>query len=150
MRQIPKNRIIENQHSNGFNVPLRFSVSKIPYVGYYHVINGNKYFTGRTHESNSKELEKYDIIKTSTSAVATAGSIVVSSKSIFGSQNRIRYFYKDNTSSNILIKEIDKDTFGKLSGIESSTYNVISFDSQKQNLDEINKQMPGLKEFLET
>lgn len=150
MRQIPKNRIIENQHSNGFNISLRFSISKIPYVGYYHVINGNKYFTGKTHEVGSKELEKYDMIKTATSTIAAAGSIAVSSKSTFGSQNKIRYFYKDNTSSDILIKEIDKNTFDKLSGIKPSTYDVISFDPQRQNLNEVNKHMPGLKEFLET
>jgi hypothetical protein len=44
MIQIPKSRILENQYTNGTgigkNLALRFVRSKIPYIGYYVVING--------------------------------------------------------------------------------------------------------------
>jgi hypothetical protein len=49
MRQIPKNKIKENQYTNGTgignNLSLRFSISKVPYVGFYNIVNGNKFFT---------------------------------------------------------------------------------------------------------
>lgn len=146
MRQIPKNRIIENQYSAGL---LRFSISKVPYIGFYNVINGSKYFTGKTYTESSKPLEKYNILKTAASAVAAAGSIATSI-SVLRNPNDIRYFYKDTTSKDILIKEINKDAYSKLNGKDSMTYQVISYNPQNQTLEEVDTQMPGLKTFLET
>jgi hypothetical protein len=79
MRQIPKSRIKENQYTNGTgignNLSLRFTVSKVPYVGFYNIINNNKYFTGKVYDTNSKSLEKYNIIQTASSVIASRGSI---------------------------------------------------------------------------
>lgn len=107
--KIPKSKILENQYTNGTgignNLTLRYAVSKIPYFGYYNIINGNRYYTGKTYTSSSKILEKYNIVQTASSAIATAGSVAT----LKGSLNQIesiRYFYKDLTNSNILIKEI--------------------------------------------
>lgn len=143
MRQIPKNRIIENQYSAGL---LRFSISKVPYIGFYNIINGSKYFTGKTYTESSKSLEKYNILKTAASAVAAAGSVAA----FVGNSNDIRYFYKDTTSKDILIKEINKDAYSKLNGKDSMTYQVISYNPQNQTLEEVDVQMPGLKTFLVT
>jgi hypothetical protein len=155
MIQIPKNRIVENQYTNGTgigkNLTLRFVKSKIPYVGFYNIVNGSKYFTGKTYDGESKPLEKYSLIQAASKAIAAAGSVPVLANSLTGQKaNNIRYFYKDLTNTNIAIKEIDQKTYNKLSVGGSVTYQVISFNSNVQSLDEVNKQMPGLREFLVT
>ena len=153
MIQIPKSRILENQYTNGTgigkNLALRFVRSKIPYIGYYVVINGNKYFTGKTYSDKSKPLEKYNILATAASVVAIAGSIATKANSV-SSKNVIRYFYKDLTVKDISIKEIDKAAYDKLAGTLSSNYQVVSYNSATQSLDEVDKQMPGLRAFLVT
>jgi hypothetical protein len=58
MRPIPKSKIVENQYTNGTgigkNLTLRFVSSKTPYIGFYNIVNGNKYSTGKTFDENSK------------------------------------------------------------------------------------------------
>jgi hypothetical protein len=153
MIQIPKSRILENQYTNGTgigkNLALRFVRSKIPYIGYYVVINGNKYFTGRAYSDKSKPLEKYNILATAAFVVAAAGSIATKANSL-SSKNVVRYFYKDLTIKDISIKEIDKAAYDKLAGTLASNYQVISYNSATQSLDEVDKQMPGLRAFLVT
>jgi hypothetical protein len=153
MIQIPKSRILENQYTNGTgigkNLALRFVRSKIPYIGFYVVINGNKYFTGRAYDDKSRPLEKYNILSAAFSLVAAAGSIVTKANSL-SSKDVIRYFYKDLTVKDILIKEIDKDAYNKLAGTLSPNYQVISYNSATQSLDEVDKQMSGLRAFLVT
>ena len=151
MRQIPKSRIKENQYTNGTgignNLTLRFVISKVPYIGFYNVINNTKYFTGKTYDNNSKPLEKYNIVKTNPLSTASAGSVVTGKN--LNTQTKItRYFYKDLTSNNINIKEINQSSFNKLSGTPSMTYQVLSYDPKTQDLIEVNKQMPGLLAFL--
>ena len=153
MIQIPKSRILENQYTNGTgigkNLALRFVRSKIPYIGYYVVINGNKYFTGRAYSDKSKPLEKYNILAAAAFVVAAAGSIATKANSL-SSKNVIRYFYKDLTVKDISIKEIDKAAYDKLAGTLSPNYQVISYNSATQSLEEVDKQMPGLRAFLVT
>jgi hypothetical protein len=153
MIQIPKSRILENQYTNGTgigkNLALRFVRSKIPYIGFYVIINGNKYFTGRTYDDKSRPLERYNILAAAFSVVVAAGSIVTKANSI-SSKDVVRYFYKDLTVKDISIKEIDKDAYNKLAGTLSPNYQVISYNSTTQSLDEVDKQMPGLRAFLVT
>jgi hypothetical protein len=153
MIQIPKSRILENQYTNGTgigkNLALRFVRSKIPYIGYYVVINGNKYFTGRAYSDKSKPLEKYNILAAAAFVVAAAGSIATKANSL-SSKNVVRYFYKDLTVKDISIKEIDKAAYDKLAGTLSPNYQVISYNSATQSLEEVDKQMPGLRAFLVT
>lgn len=153
MRQIPKSRIKENQYTNGTgignNLTLRFARSKIPYVGFYNVINNTKYFTGKIHDTNSKPLEKYSLTITNPSSIATAGSIATGAN-LNTSVGSIRYFYKDLTSKDIAIKEINKSSFDQLSNKPSMIYQVVSYDYNTQDLVDVNKQMPGLLAFLIT
>jgi hypothetical protein len=153
MIQIPKSRILESQYTNGTgigkNLALRFVRSKIPYIGYYVVINGNKYLTGRTYSDKSRPLERYNILAAAVSLVAIAGSIATKANSL-SSKDVVRYFYKDLTVKDISIKEIDKDAYNKLAGTLASNYQVISYNSATQSLDEVDKQMPGLRAFLVT
>ena len=155
MIQIPKNRIVEDQYTNGTgigkNITLRFVKSKIPYVGFYNIVSGTKYFTGKEYNKESKPLEKYNLIQTASKLIAAAGSVPVLANSLTGQKaNNIRYFYKDLTKKDISIKEIDKETYNKLSTGGTMTYQVIPFNSNNQSLDDVNKQMPGLREFLVT
>jgi len=155
MRPIPQNRIVENQYTNGTgigkNLALRFVRSKIPYIGFYSIISGTKYFSGKTYTENSKPLERYNIIEVAASAIATAGSVATQANSLLGSKSaQTRYFYKDLTSPNILIKEIDKKAYDTLQGKAPMTSQVISYNPNIQSLEDVNKQMPGLGEFLAT
>ena len=153
MRPIPKSKIVENQYTNGTgfgkNVLLRFPDTKKPYIGFYVVINGNKYYGGKTYDGNSKLLEQYTL-PINPSAIASAGSIPLNSLTSNAVSGGNRYFYKDLTSPSNLIKEIDKKAYDQLAGKLSNTYQVISYNSNTQTLEEVNKQMPGLAVFLGT
>ena len=152
MRPIPKSRILENQYTNGTgigsNITLRFTDNKTPYIGFYTVINGAKYYSGKTYTGNSKLLERY-VVPLNPNVIASAGSIPLNtfSSNINGGS---RYFYKDLTSPSNLIKEVDKKAYDQLAGKLSNTYQVISYNSNIQTLEEVNKQMPGLAAFLGT
>jgi hypothetical protein len=160
MIQIPKNRIVTDQYTNGTgigkNLTLRFTRTKIPYIGFYNIVNGSKYFTGKDYTEQSKPLEKYNIIQTATAAIAAVGSIPTIAGALtenYGTNNttKIRYFYKDLTKLPVIsIKEIDQNAYNELAGPASMTYQVISYNSKTQTIEEVNKQMPGLIEFLVT
>ena len=165
MRPIPKNKIQENLYTNGTgignNILLRFPDTKKPYIGSYTVINGSKYYNSKTYDENSKLLERYTP-PINANAVASAGSIPtlaavsLSGNILSGNENSslssssTRYFYKDLTSPNNLIKEIDKKAYDQLAGKLSNNYQVISYNKNTQTLEEVNKQMPGLASFLGT
>ena len=155
MRPIPQNRIVENQYTNGTgigkNLALRFARSKVPFIGSYTIINGTKYFSGKTYTEKSKPLERYNILQAAAGAIAIAGSVATQANSLLGPKaTQTRYFYKDLTSKDILIKEIDKNAYNKLQGKDPMTSQVISFNPTTQTLEDVNKQMPGLREFLAT
>ena len=167
MRPIPKSRIVENQYTNGTgigkNLALRFVSSKTPYIGFYNIVNGNKYSTGKTFTENSKALEKYNLLATATSAaskVAALGSVPLVAGALQkvqsltqgqgASASSTRYFYKDLSSSDILIKEVDKGAYDKLTGQPTGNYQVISYNPDTQSLPDVDKQMPGLAAFLGT
>jgi len=165
MRPIPKSRIQESLYTNGTgigkNIALRYISDKKPYIGSYNIVNGNKYSTGKTFNDNSKPLEKYNLLATAASTIAAAGSIptlgafsdsvnILSSNESLPQPSSTRYFYKDLGTSNISIKEINKNAYNQLANQPSSNYQVISYDLTTQTLEEVNKQMPGLAAFLGT
>jgi hypothetical protein len=151
MRPIPKSRIQENQYTNGTgfgkNVLLRFPDTKKPYIGFYTVINGNKYYSGKEYIESSQLLEQYTL-PINPSAIASAGSIPLNSLTSNANSGGSRYFYKDLTSPDNSIKEINKKAYDQLSGQLSNTYQVLPYNSNTQTLPEANKQMPGLAAFL--
>jgi len=151
MRPIPKSRIQENLYTNGTglgkNIRLRFPDTKKPYIGFYTVINGNKYYSGKMYDENSILLEQYRI-PINPSTIASAGSIPLNSLTSNIRSGGTRYFYKDLTSPDNSIKEIDKKAYDQLSGKISNSYQILSYNSTTQSLPEVNKQMPGLAAFL--
>jgi hypothetical protein len=156
MRPIPKSRIQENLYTNGTgigkNIALRYVSNQVPYVGFYNIINGNKYSTGKTFSDSSKPLETYNILSTASSTIATLGSVPTLKNPLINSTtlSPTRYFYKDLGTSDISIKEIDKNAYNQLTGQPSSNYQVISYNPTTQTIEEINTQMPGLAAFLGT
>jgi hypothetical protein len=150
VRPIPKSKIIENQYTNGTgignNITLRFSNTKTPYVGFYTIINGTKYYSGKSYTESSKLLEQY-AVPINSNNIASSGSVPLNT---INQKEGIRYFYKDLTSSNILIKEIDRKAYNQLINKFTNTYQVISYNSNIQTLEDVNKQMPGLATFLGT
>ncbi len=165
MIPIPKSRIQENLYTNGTgikdNITLRFKNSKSPYIGFYCIINLDKYYTGKTFDKDSKSLEKYNPLASSTSAILAAGSIPtiksISDSGYIRSGNEnapappsVRYFYKDLGTSDIAIKEINQNAYNKLADQSSSNYQLTSYNTTTQTLEEVNKQMPGLAAFLGT
>lgn len=153
MRPIPKSRIQESLYTNstgiGSNIALRYIRDKKPYIGFYNIVNGNKYSTGKTFDDNSKSLETYDLTSTIASTVAAAGSIPTLRNST-SSSSSTRYFYKDLSTSNINIREINNSSYNELANKPSSNYQVISYNPNTQTLDEVNNQMSGLTAFLVT
>ena len=157
MRPIPKSRIQESLYTNstgiGQNIALRYISDKKPYIGSYNIVNGTKYSTGKTFDNNSKSLEKYNPLSTVASSVAAAGSIPTLRNSLSNSNSSTtptRYFYKDLGTSTIFIKEINNSAYNELANKSSSNYQVITYDSNTQTLEEVNNQMPGLASFLGT
>jgi hypothetical protein len=156
MRPIPKSRIQESLYTNGTgigkNIALRYISNKVPYIGFYNIVNGNKYSTGKTFDDKSKLLETYNLAATASSTVAAAGSIPTLKNPLVNSitSSPIRYFYKNLGTTDISIKEIDKNAYNQLTNQLSSNYQVISYNSTTQTLEEVNKQMPGLAAFLGT
>jgi hypothetical protein len=156
MIPIPKSRIQENLYTNGNgigkNIALRYISNKTPYIGFYNVVNGNKYSTGKTFDNNSKSLEIYNPLTTAASKVAAMGSIptsnALSNLRNSSQSSSTRYFYKDLSTSDINIKEINNLSYNQLANQSSSNYQVISYDQNTQTLEEVNSQMPGLTTFL--
>jgi hypothetical protein len=157
MRPIPKSRIQESLYTNGTgigaNIALRYVDNRVPYLGFYNIVNGNKYSTGKTFDNNSKSLETYNISSLTASTIAAAGSVPTLKNSLANSNAlspSTRYFYKNLNTSSILIKEIDKNAYNQLANQPSSNYQAISYNSNTQTLEEVNNQMPGLIAFLGT
>jgi len=155
MRPIPKSRIQESLYTNGTgvgaNIALRYISNKVPYIGFYNIVNGNKYSTGKTLDDNSKSLETYNTSLTVASTIAATGSVPTLKNSLVNSNalsSSTRYFYKDLGTTNINIKEIDKNAYNQLANQTSSNYQVISYNPNTQTLNEVNSQMSGLTTFL--
>ena len=163
--RIPSNIITENQYTAGKEY-MYLSTYK-EYIGYYYIAN-DRYFTGKTYNSNSSSFELIKIKQENTNLLLTQASTYVygliskvkinntSPSSIISTGNingGTRYFSKQTNTTPILIREISKDTFKQFQN--NSFYQVISIDfpeggyfGNQKNLDDAEKQMPGIKAFI--
>jgi hypothetical protein len=163
--RIPKNLIVESKYTIGNEYILLSSYQQ--YQGYYYEING-KYFAGKEFDQNAPELQKRSSPKSnslltlaSTFLFGKLSGINVNSNTIptyvyqpteedYGQGYSIRYFYKKNNINPILIREINKETYDLL--LNNPLYQVIlirwTIRPENVNIDEAEKQMPGLKAFL--
>jgi len=163
--RIPQNIITDNQYTAGKEF-MYVSTYK-EYIGYYYIIN-NKYFTGKTYNSNSSSLELISIKNNkNTNLLLTQASTYIygllSKKTLkeistpkFNSipksdsdtdQEGIETYYTKQLNINpILIKQIDYNTFQSLKS--NILYETVSINPDYSNLDEAEKKMPGIKTFL--
>ncbi len=163
--RIPKNTIVESKYTIGNEYILLSSYQR--YQGYYYEMNG-KFFAGKEFDQNAPELQK--ILSSKSNNLLTLAStflfgklsgINVNSNTIptyvyqpteedYSRGYSIRYFYKKINTNPILIREINKETYDSL--LNNPLYQVISIiwtvRPENVNLDEAEKQMPGLKAFL--
>ena len=139
---IPKNRQITGKYTDssgvGDNIILRYEISRKDYKGYYNIINGNKYYSGKEYNNQSKPLILVETPQKNTSIPLNSGIV----------SEDIRYFQKNLHYSDIRIKEIDKTTYDTLNKSPNSDYQIISYNRNVDSLDVLDKKMKGLKSFL--
>jgi hypothetical protein len=162
--RIPQNIITENQYTAGKE--FMYVATYKEYIGYYYIAN-DRYFTGKTYNSNSSSFELIKIEKENTNLLLTQASTYIygllsknSTKNLslpkFNSVPKSNldidqegvetYYAKQLNVTPILIKQINKDTFNSLQS--NSFYEVVSINPSYSNLDEAEKKMPGIKAFL--
>ena len=162
--RIPANTITENQYTIG-NEFMYLATNK-EYQGYYYIYN-DRYFTGKTYNSNTSSLELVSIKEKNTNLFLTQASTyiygLVSGKAFkklsspkFNSiiksdldtdQEGVETYYaKKLNTTPFLIKQINKETFQSLKS--DPFYQVVSLNPSYSNLEEAEKQMPGIKAFL--
>lgn len=166
----PKNKILENQYTSGGQFVEK--ISSKDYKGYYHIVGG-QFFIGKTFKPNSEELIKttsskntlvrevssqaldYIFLKQNNTQILskntpTSSFFDPSEKEIKNGITK-RYFIKKMNIFPQEIKEVSKDSFNS-SRINPFYQSVeinwnIGLDNTK-NIEEGNKKLPGLKEFL--
>ena len=155
--RIPKNIIETDKYTTGGE--LVYKETQTSYKGYYYILN-NRYFVGKEYIVNAPELIKIQqsntlLYRPSTaifSAVSGITSKSLRSPKVSSIQPNIgnnptstRYFSQQINVKPITIKEISKETYDSLQGNSLFT---TTFIGPTQNIDQAEKQMPGLKAFL--
>jgi hypothetical protein len=135
---VPADKILENQYTGG-NEFVSLTTGKY-YQGYYCIISGNKYYEGKTYNSQSKQLKKVD----PTPVPATPVSLPPQT-------TPTRYFLKKINIFPVVIKEVDEQTYNSL--INNVYYQRAIVESEmifrnSPELDKAERQMSGLKAFL--
>ncbi len=138
---IPLNSIVPDQYTLGGEFILNSTGE--PYQGFYCIIQGNKFYTGKTYTELSKKIVKVNSLENTTKNDAG----IPPTKNI----EIIRYFIKKVNVFPILIREVDKNTFDNF--INNSFYITLSIPGSQVYsgsiiLDEADRKMTGLKIFL--
>ena len=94
---IPADKILENQYTKGNEYVD--STGKY-YQGYYCVVLGSKYYTGKTYTTQSRELSKITIAPKATNPT-----------SLPPQNTSTRYFLKKTNVFPVSIKEVDEATY---------------------------------------
>lgn len=160
--KVPANIIIEGKYTIGKEYMYLDTLEE--YQGYYYELN-NKFFVGKTFNTNARELVKMDSNKVSklktNPKTATYGKISNISLSfgaikslVYQGKGQMRYFAKKINTNPILIKELDKENYTKIQ--KDPIYQVISlkmplggFAADPSIIDKAEKEMPGIKAFLQ-
>lgn len=160
--KIPSNIIVKNQYTIGdeFVDPT----TNISYQGYYYELNGS-FFQGKEFNPSSPKLirktDENTLLndpKTSTfSQVSGITSQQLQPPPIttvpisISTEYRTKFFIKQLNTDPPLIKRIDEETYKSLKASSPPLYQVIfvgTFENQILTLEEANRQMPGLKNYL--
>lgn len=135
---IPADKILENQYTKG-NEFVSLTTGKY-YQGYYCIILDNKYYEGKTYNSQSKQLKKVDPTPVASPPV-----------SLPPQKTPTRYFLKKINIFPVVIKEVDEQTYNSL--INNVYYQRATVETEmvfrnSPELDKAERQMSGLKAFL--
>jgi hypothetical protein len=160
--KIPSSAIITGKYTIGKEYV--FVSTYTPYQGYYYELNG-KTFAGKQFNPNALEIIKltsenintlitqpstntYGLLSKKTSKqLLTSGFTSIPKSDLDTDTGGEETYYAKKIGSNpILIKQIDKETFIRLQ--KDHFYQVISVDQDRSNLNQADKQMPGLKIFI--
>jgi hypothetical protein len=156
--KIPQNQIVFKYTSGGEYI---IENSNINYQGYYYEINGKAYTGQKFNASGSQPLTK------STPGTNTSNNIPSIIKNNLPNQLKVtslpfayndhfisgpitlRYFIKK--INDILIKEVNKDDYQKSQ--TDPLYQIVevkfSYDMSYTYLSNLDKQMPGIKDYIE-
>jgi hypothetical protein len=156
--KIPKNKIQTGKYTSGGEFYIK--ETQAPYKGYYYIIN-DLYYAGKEYSEKASEIIKIQQANNMLFNAATAAFSLISGITSQSLQNPKVNSVQPNTESNpvperyfsnqvnvtpTLIKEISKDTYESLQG--NALYRT-TFIGPTQNIDQAEKQIPGLKAFLE-
>jgi hypothetical protein len=154
--RVPKNRIQTGKYTSGGE--FLYKKTDTPYQGHYYILN-NFYYAGKEFKDDAPELIK--IVNANKLSFSSATSIFSVISGITSQKLRspkipsipvgkvrtedIRYFSKQVNVQPTTIKEISKETYESLQTNELYQTTIVG---PNQSLDEANKKMPGLKDFL--
>jgi hypothetical protein len=160
--KIPKNIIIESKYTQGKEYMTVETYKE--YQGYYYELNG-KIFAGKEFDVFAPELMKFTsnkinplLTKLSTYVYGViAGSnnllpstiintVVTNSNLIKSYVNTETYYAKKINEIPYSIKQIDKATYDNLQS--NPFYKTVVLNPNKPDLEQAEKQIPGLKAFL--
>jgi hypothetical protein len=156
--KIPANVIETGKYTSGGEFVYKSNQS--PYKGYYYILN-ERFFEGKEYKADAQEIIQIKesntlLYRLATAAFSLASGITSQSlrqrpvpsvqSNIEGVFTPIRYFSRKVNIKPIIIKEISKETYDSLQG--DPLYQT-TFVGPDQSIDQAEKQMPGLKAFLE-
>jgi hypothetical protein len=129
-----------------------------PYQGYYYELN-NRFFAGKSFNSNSPEIVKVSSLNPNLLASSDAKLFKNLSRFNFNSiqpnaqqytyESNARYFLSQNNITPILIKEVSKETFQQFSN--NPLYNSVVLTEGGLDEGEVRqaeRKMPGITVFL--
>jgi hypothetical protein len=139
-----------------------YASSQKEYQGYYYRI-GDQFFIGKEFQNNSLEIIKktspkynsllenpslkvYSSISKITSQDLTSVKFTSSPVSKTQKEEVDTYYVKKLNVIPSLIKQVDKTAYSNLQ--KDPFYQVVSLKADRSNLEQAEKQMPGLKAFL--
>jgi len=162
--RIPSNIIVKNQYTIGdeFIDPT----TNKSYQGYYYELNGS-FFQGKTFNPSSPKLirktnENTFLNNPKTSTFSKVSGITsqqlqppsITSTPLGGEElNDYEYifFVKQLNIDPPVIKRINEETYRSLRASSPPLYQIIfvgTFEGQTLSIEEANRQMPGLKDYL--
>jgi len=154
--RVPKNKIQTGKYTSGGEFVE--SLTNKEYQGYYYGLN-NKFYIGKEFNNSAAELVRiqqqnqlYNQSRSTAlfSFISGIASQALTSPRVSGIPPQVvaetRYFSQQTNVNPITIKEVSKETYDSLQG--NALYKT-TFVGPNQTIDQAEKEMPGLKTFLE-
>jgi hypothetical protein len=162
--RVPKNLVKEKKYTSGRE--FVYNNTNIEYIGYYYELN-NSFYVGEEYNPKAARLilfkDKNNFLSRGTSLAIFSVVSGISSQNIKQPQitslpvnnfigksilNSLKFYCK-KVNEPLIIKEISEDTYKSLQQnvLYQTTY-VGLYQDKNQNIDDAEKQMPGIKDFV--